>query len=79
MDDIYEYDKDSTDEFGDVKYGFVDRGYTKERFEVAVHEEGANVAINFYEYSGYSIHGDYNDECRVYGNLRDKDFYAESV
>jgi hypothetical protein len=75
MDDIYEYDKDNTDLYGEVKYAFVERSYSKESFEEAILEEAANVELKFYEYSGYSITGDYNDECRVYGNLRGKDFY----
>jgi hypothetical protein len=79
MDDMYEYDKDSTDKYGEVKYAFVDRSYSKEKFEEAIKEEAANVEINFSEYSGYSITGDYDDERRVYENLRDKDFYGQPI
>ena len=72
--DMYEYDQDSTDEYGDVKYGFVDRRYTKEKYEEAIKEENANVELLHLDNTGAYITGDYNDECRVYRNLSEKGF-----
>ncbi len=74
MTDMYEYDKDSTDEFGEVKYGFTSRSYSKHSLEDAIENTGADVVINHSDYSGFSINGDYLEECRAYAYLQGKDY-----
>jgi len=76
MEDIYEYDKDASDEYGEVKYGLVDREYSKAVLEEAIKEVGrGEVELLQSEYSGrWYITGDYNSDTRVYWYMQGRSY-----
>ena len=76
QEDMYEYSKDATGVYGEVKYAFSNRSYTEDTCKIAIEESGAeNRTISISEYDGTaSVNGDYNDESRCYRWLRENSF-----
>ena len=76
MYDIYEYDSDHNGTYGEVKYAFAERKYSRETMQEAVNYYGYDikVLVNDYDNSAY-IDTDFENTQRVYNYLQDKSFY----
>lgn len=75
MEDIYEYDKNHSEEYGDVKYTFSNRSYTEAVMVEAVKTVGIDkeVAVSPYSGSAYIKDSSYNDDRELYEYLQEKE------
>jgi len=82
MEDIYDYDKEFSDEYGSVKYTFTNRSYSSSFCEKAIFNtlsdnHKAIVKISEWDNSASVCSDIFNEESRCYRWLNEHNFYKE--
>jgi len=81
MIDMYEYDKNHDSSYGDVKYAFTKRLYSKEAIKRGMEDLGieAEISVSDYDNSAHMVTDDMDEQDRLYNHLRYKSMYKEEL